>query len=57
MHLPRSTLCGWVADVAEAFAPIVEHMKRELLATDYLQTDDTPIVVLKKLLGSFKGRL
>ena len=57
VHLPRSTLCGWVRDVAEAVAPIVEHMKGELLATDYLQTDDTPVLVLKKLLGSFKGRL
>lgn len=57
VHLPRSTLCGWVEDVAQAFAPIVEHMKGELLATDYLQTDDTPVLVLKKLLGSFKGRL
>jgi hypothetical protein len=55
--LPRSTLCGWVEDVAQAFSPIVEHMKAELLATDYLQTDDTPVLVLKKLLGSFKGRL
>jgi transposase len=57
VRLPRSTLCGWVRDVAEAVAPIVEHMKGELLATDYLQTDDTPVLVLKKLLGSFKGRL
>lgn len=57
VHLPRSTLCGWVEDVAQAFAPVVEHMKAELLATDYLQTDDTPVLVLKKLLGSFKGRL
>jgi transposase len=57
VHLPRSTLCGWVEDVAEAFSPVVAHMKAELLATDYLQTDDTPVLVLKKLLGSFKGRL
>jgi transposase len=57
VRLPRSTLCGWVRDVAEACAPVVEQMKAELLATDYLQTDDTPVVVLKKLAGSFKGRL
>jgi transposase len=56
-HLPRSTLCGWVAAVGAATAPIVEHMKQELIATDYLQTDDTPVLVLKKLAGSFKGRL
>lgn len=57
VRLPRSTLCDWVRDVAEACSPIVEHMKSELLATSYLQTDDTPVVVLKKLAGSFKGRL
>jgi transposase len=57
VHLPRSTLCNWVEGVAAAFSPIVQHMRSELLATDYLQTDDTPVLVLKKLLGSFKGRL
>jgi len=57
VRLPRSTLCGWVASVAETLTPIVEHMKSEVVSTDYLQTDDTPVVVLKKLAGSFKGRL
>lgn len=57
LDLSRSTLCGWVRDVAEALRPIVEQTKRELLATDYLQTDDTPVLVLKKLIGTFKGRL
>jgi transposase len=57
VSLSRSTLCGWVRDVASALSPIVEHMKKELIATDYLQTDDTPVLVLKKLIGSFKGRL
>lgn len=57
VRLPRSTLCDWVADVAKATSPIVEHMKTELVATSYLQTDDTPVVVLKREVGNFKGRL
>jgi len=57
VRLPRSTLCDWVSSVAVAVSPIVEHMKEELRGTDYLQTDDTPVVVLKRDLGNFKGRL
>jgi transposase len=57
VELSRSTLVGWVFDVSDAVSPIVEHIKLEILSTSYLQTDDTPVVVLKKLAGSFKGRL
>ncbi len=57
VELSRSTLVGWVFEVAEAVSPIVERIRQEILSTDYLQTDDTPVVVLKKLGGSFKGRL
>jgi transposase len=57
IDLPRSTLCGWVADVATALTPIGEQMRREIIAADYLQTDDTTITVLDARGGSFKGRL
>lgn len=57
LDLSRATLCGWVADVANALSPIVDQIKKDILATSYLQTDDTPVVVLKKIGGSFKGRL
>jgi len=55
--LSRSTMCGWIADVAAALAPIGEHLRREVTATDYVQTDDTPVTVLGEDGGSFKGRL
>lgn len=55
--ISRSTMCGWVADVAEAMAPIGEQLRREILNTSYLQTDDTPVTVLGQDRGSFKGRL
>jgi transposase len=57
IDLPRSTLCGWVADVATAMAPIGEHLRREITAADYVQTDDTTVTVLDERGGSFKGRL
>lgn len=57
IDLPRSTLCGWVADVATALTPIGDQMRREIVAADYLQTDDTTITVLDDRSGSFKGRI
>jgi transposase len=57
IDLPRSTLCGWVAEVAAALQPIGDQLRRKIVATDYLQTDDTSITVLDERGGSFKGRL
>ncbi|HEY6360972.1 MAG TPA: IS66 family transposase [Vicinamibacterales bacterium] len=57
IELPRSTLCGWIADVATALTPIGEQLRREITAADYLQTDDTTITILGDDGGSFKGRI
>jgi transposase len=57
VDLSRSTLCDMVEQVAVALSPIVDEMKRQLIASDYLQTDDTPVVVLADTGGSFKGRV
>ena len=58
IDLSRTTLCEWVAGVATALTPIGEQLRREITATDYLQTDDTPITVLADDRGgSYKGRL
>lgn len=57
LDLSRTTLCDWVADVAAALAPVGEQLRREVVAADYLQTDDTSITVLGDRGGSFKGRL
>jgi len=54
---PRSTLCGWVADVATVLTPIGEQLRREITAADDLQTDDTTITVLGDDGGSFTGRI
>lgn len=57
IDVSRSTLCEWIAAVATALAPIGEQLRREITATDYLQTDDTSITVLDERGGSYKGRL
>ena len=42
----RSTLAGWMAGAAECLLPLYELMKRWVLASDVLATDDTPVKVL-----------
>jgi transposase len=46
IELSSSTLSGWVAEVADQTAPIVEAMKPHVLASRKVHTDDTPITVL-----------
>jgi hypothetical protein len=43
--------------VAPALTPVGEHLRREITAGDYLQTDDTTITVVGDDGGSFKGRI
>lgn len=45
VSIPRATLCDWVRDAADLLLPIVLAMKREILATGYVNTDDTPVRV------------
>ncbi len=56
LALSRATLCGWVADVALALAPIGDELRRQVTAANYLQTDDTPVTILGET-GSRKGRI
>jgi transposase len=46
LNFPRQTLGDWVAKGAEWLQAIVREMKRELLAGDYLQVDETPVRVM-----------
>jgi len=45
VDLHRSTLCDWVRDTAELLRPIAMAMKRSILETGYVNTDDTPVKV------------
>ena len=55
--ISRKTLGDWIAECAEALAPIYEHLGRTIVTADYLQTDDTPITILQDDGGSRTGRL
>jgi transposase len=55
--ISRQTLCDWVASCADALNPIYEHLRRRVVAVDYLQTDDTPVTILGEGGGSLTGRL
>jgi transposase len=45
VEIHRATMDGWVMRVGELLGPVVEAMKRELLAGSYLQADETPVAV------------
>ncbi len=55
--LSRSTLCDWIAETAELVSPLVDWMRRDLLRSRIVQTDDTPVTVLDDQGGTHKGRL
>jgi transposase len=46
VHFARQRLCDWVEKAAGWLVGIVREMKRELLAGDYLQVDETPVKVM-----------
>jgi len=45
VEIGRATLDGWVMRVGELLGPIVGVMRHDLLATSYLQADETPVPV------------
>jgi transposase len=58
VELETSTLSGWVGATAAALAPLVEELRRDVMASDVLHGDDTPVPVLAPGAGKTKtGRL
>jgi transposase len=49
VELSRSTLCGWMRYSAELLFPLYELLKRRVLSSAVLWTDDTPTPVLDPL--------
>jgi transposase len=45
VEIGRATLDGWVMRVGELLLPVVGAMRRDLLASSYLQADETPVPV------------
>lgn len=46
VELSRKTMCGWMARCAELVSPLFDLMKKEVLSSKAMQTDDTPVNVL-----------
>ena len=58
IELADQTLCGWMAQCAELLAPLYERLKRHVLSSKVVGTDDTPVKVLdRKLPQARKGRI
>lgn len=51
IEIPRSTLCNWVGQAVTLLDPIVEAMKRDVLLSRILRTDDTVVRMLVPGLG------
>jgi transposase len=56
VHLAKSTLCDWVAEVADLLSPITRAMSAAMLLAHRIHTDDTGIAVLAKG-GTQKGHV
>src|ERR1700720_637011 len=58
VNLETSTLAGWVGATAAALAPLIDALAADVMASDTLHVDDTPVPVLAPGTGKTKtGRL
>ncbi|MFO0449837.1 MAG: IS66 family insertion sequence element accessory protein TnpA, partial [Pseudomonadota bacterium] len=48
IRLPYSTLTGWISGTCALLEPLYDTLKKEILSTQYLQADETPIKVLDR---------
>ena len=48
IKLPNSTITDWIGSTCALLDPLYEALKREVLSSNYLQVDETPIKVLDK---------
>jgi len=62
--IPESTLVGWCGRAMKTLSPLIERLEAEIMASDLLHADDTPIRVLDRSLrdkglgkGVRKGRI
>ena len=58
VELSDQTLCGWMAQCAALLEPLYQGLKRHVLGSKVVGTDDTPVKVLdRKLRQARKGRI
>jgi transposase len=46
IELPRNTVCGWIMAAAEVCMPMRDVLLQELMASNYLQADETTVQVM-----------
>ena len=46
VHIARQTICGWIGAASELLLPLVLLMKRRVLLSKKIHTDDVPVPVL-----------
>jgi len=56
IELDRSTLADWVGGASRALAPLVEAVRRHVMAGEKLHGDDTPVLVLAPAMGRQRRR-
>ena len=58
IEIAEQTMCDWMAQSAELLRPLYERLKRHVLASKVVGTDDTPVKVLDRNRGQArKGRI
>jgi len=58
VELNKSTLCEWVGRCADLLSPVTQAMRKDLLLSKVINTDDTPVPVLDRERDrTRKGRL
>ncbi len=46
--IPRNTSCGWLMKIAEICEPLLPLLQSDILASGYVQADETPLQVLNE---------
>src|SRR5512134_1900953 len=58
VEISDQTMCGWLAQCTALLEPLYGQLKRHVLASKVVGTDDTPVKVLdRKLSQARKGRI
>ena len=55
VRIPPSTFGGWLAHECRILLPLYEELRKVILASDYIQADESPIKVLEKKKGKGKA--
>lgn len=49
IKLPRNTTCGWLMKAHEKMLPLLPLLKADIIASGYIQADETPVQVMREL--------